>query len=72
VPLRSFSDVVYTALAWAPVLAFIIGFVLFLTVGMMHFEARTWGTEWFISNQGSVNEVELATTGADTTSYYAL
>ena len=71
-PIRSFSDAVYTVIAWTPILAFVIGFLLFLTVGLVHFESRTWGSEYLISNQGSVNEVELATTGVDSTQTYVL
>lgn len=56
--IRSASDVVYTTIAWTPFLVLIAACTLFLMSGMVHFEARTWGTEWFLPNAGSVNEFE--------------
>lgn len=47
-------------LAWLPVMAAAVAFVLWLAVGVVHLEARTYGSEVFISNQGSVDGFKLA------------
>ncbi|MCW2925035.1 MAG: hypothetical protein JWM98_2439 [Thermoleophilia bacterium] len=53
--IRSASDVVYTAIAWLPLLAVVIGVAWVLMFGVLHLEKRSFGSEFFIGNDQSTN-----------------
>lgn len=58
--IRSLSDAVYTGIAWFPLLAVLVFVLWTLTVGTMHFEHRTWGSEFFVQNEGSINHNDVS------------
>lgn len=53
--IRSLSDVLCTAIAWFPFLAVAMFCIWVLMVGAVHLESVSYGSEHFISNQGSVD-----------------
>jgi hypothetical protein len=54
-PIRSVSDAFYTAIAWLPILAFIIALGVVMTTGLVHLETRSEGTEYFVDNDASID-----------------
>lgn len=57
--IRTFNDLLATTIAWLPILALLTALVVGLMSGVAHLEARTYGTDFFISNAGSVNVWEM-------------
>lgn len=49
--IRSVSDVVATVVAWLPLLALLAAMIWLFSVSAMNLEARTVGSEVFISNE---------------------
>lgn len=56
--IRSASDVVYTTIAWLPIAAVVLGVAWVLMLGLLEFEAITFGTETLIGNHQTINRME--------------
>lgn len=52
-PIRKPSDLLFTAIAWFPLLAVIAAVAWVLSVGAMNLETKTNGSQIFVSNQAA-------------------
>ena len=52
---RSASDLMYTSVAWLPMLALIMGVMYVLGSGLLHLEMISFGSEFFIGNDETSN-----------------
>ncbi|MEO6866406.1 MAG: hypothetical protein ABI200_00115 [Gaiellales bacterium] len=52
---RSASDVMYTTVAWLPMLALVVGVLYVLASGLLHLEMISFGSEFFIGNNETSN-----------------
>lgn len=56
--IRTASDVIYTAIAWLPLLAVALGVAWVLMTGVSNLEQRSFGSEFFLGNDESTNMPE--------------
>jgi len=54
---RSASDGIYVAIAWLPFLAVIVGVLWVLATGVLHLEINSFGTEFFVGNDQTTNQL---------------
>ena len=52
---RSASDVVYSSIAWLPVLAVIVAVAWVMAMGVFGLESVSFGTEYFVKNSETAN-----------------
>lgn len=53
--IRTANDLVSTVIAWLPLLAIVVAVGYFLCLGMFSLEERSFGTEFFVSNDATTN-----------------
>lgn len=60
---RTASNAIYTAIAWSPFLLVGAAVLWVLAVGVLHLEILSFGTEWFVTNEETINRFQPLPSG---------